>query len=132
VDARQHAGTRLTASVCTGAHVRTAPTQPLDGRRAACCRRDHDDDAQGYVRLPARPLAARRVHHGQIANTSSATAKVFLVGLGGAQLAGAVMLYYGLTTTKTVFVRNDLVGSLKVGPLIGEHNTTGMVVSGRF
>ncbi len=68
----------------------------------------------------------------QIANTDSATAKVFLVGLGGAQLAGAVMLYYGLTTTKTVFVRNDLVGSLNVGPMVGEHSTTGMVVSGRF
>ncbi len=68
----------------------------------------------------------------QIANADSATAKVFLVGLGGAQLAGAVMLYYGLTTTKTVFVRNDLVGSLNVGPMVGEHSTTGMVVSGRF
>jgi hypothetical protein len=67
----------------------------------------------------------------QIANTDSATAKVFLVGLGAAQVAGAVMLYYGLTTTKTVFVRNDLVGSLNVGPMVGD-GSTGMVVSGRF
>lgn len=67
----------------------------------------------------------------QIANTDSATAKVFLVGLGAAQVAGAVMLYYGLTTTKTVFVRNDLVGSLNVGPMVGD-GTTGAVLSGRF
>jgi hypothetical protein len=67
----------------------------------------------------------------QIANQDSATAKVFLVGLGAAQVAGAVMLYYGLTTTKTVFVRNDLVGSLNVGPMVGD-GTTGAVLSGRF
>lgn len=67
----------------------------------------------------------------QIANTDSSTAKVFLVGLGAAQVAGAVMLYYGLTTTKTVFVRNDLVGSLNVGPMVGD-GTTGMSLSGRF
>ena len=69
----------------------------------------------------------------QIANTDSATARVFLVGLGAAQVAGAVMLYYGLTTKKTVFVRNDLVGSLGIGPMVNsEHNATGMVLSGRF
>lgn len=67
----------------------------------------------------------------QIADTDSATARVFLVGLGAAQVAGAVMLYYGLTTKKTVFVRNDLVGSLGVSPMAGEGNT-GMVLSGRF
>ena len=88
-----------------------------------------DSDSKNEVAAMWIPIAGPFI---QIANSSSATAKVFLVGLGGAQLAGAVMLYYGLTTTKTVFVRNDLVGSLNVGPLIGEHNTTGMVVSGRF
>ncbi len=88
-----------------------------------------DSDSKNEAAAMWIPVAGPFI---QIANTSSATAKVFLVGLGGAQLAGAVMLYYGLTTTKTVFVRNDLVGSLNVGPLIGEHNTTGMVVSGRF
>jgi hypothetical protein len=67
----------------------------------------------------------------QIANTDSATAKVFLVGLGGAQTAGAIMLYYGLTTKKRVFVRNDLVGSMTVTPMVGD-GASGMVVSGRF
>jgi hypothetical protein len=87
---------------------------------------DSDDNEVAALWIPvAGPFI-------QIANTDSATAKVFLVGLGAAQVAGAVMLYYGLTTKKTVFVRNDLVGSLGVGPMVGEHNTTGMVVSGRF
>lgn len=67
----------------------------------------------------------------QIANSDSSTAKVFLFGLGAAQVAGAVMLYYGLTTKKTVFVRNDLVGSLGISPMAGD-GATGMVLSGRF
>jgi len=65
-----------------------------------------------------------------LAHTDSATAKVFLVGLGGAQLAGAIMLYYGMTSRKKVLVRNDLVGSLQVAPMAGE--AQGLVVSGRF
>ena len=67
----------------------------------------------------------------QLGKTDSATAKFFLVGLGGAQAAGAIMLYYGLTTTQRVLVRNDLVGSITVGPMVG-NGTSGMVVSGRF
>jgi len=67
----------------------------------------------------------------QLGKTDSATGKFFLVGLGGAQLAGAIMLYYGLTTTQRVLVRNDLVGSLTVAPMAGD-GATGMVLSGRF
>ena len=67
----------------------------------------------------------------QITRTESATAKVFLVGLGGAQLAGALMLYYGLTTTKRVFVRNDLVGNLAVGPMVS-NGASGFSLSGNF
>ncbi len=66
----------------------------------------------------------------QIGHTDSATARVFLVGLGGAQVAGAVMLYYGLTTKRRVFVRNDLLG-LAVVP-IADRNTSGLALSGRF
>jgi hypothetical protein len=67
----------------------------------------------------------------QTAQTDSATAKFFLVGLGGAQVAGAIMLYYGLTTTQHVLVRNDLVGSLSVSPMAAR-GASGMVLSGRF
>ena len=74
------------------------------------------------------PVAGPFVQLGKI---DSATGKFFLVGLGGAQLAGAIMLYYGLTTTQRVLVRNDLVGSLTVAPMAGD-GATGMVLSGRF
>jgi hypothetical protein len=67
----------------------------------------------------------------QLAQTDSATGKFFLVGLGGAQLAGALMLYYGMTTTQRVLVRNDLVGSLAVTPMAG-NGASGMMLSGRF
>lgn len=66
----------------------------------------------------------------QIGRTDSATARVFLGALGGAQVAGAVMLSFGLTTKKRVFVRNDLVG-MTVVPLAG-NGTTGIGLSGRF
>lgn len=67
----------------------------------------------------------------QFARTDSATARVFLVGLGGAQVAGAIMLYYGLTTKNRVLVRNDLVGSLTVAPM-ASNGVSGMLLSGRF
>ena len=38
----------------------------------------------------------------------------------GPLVAGAVMLYYGLTTEKRVFVRNDLVGSVHLAPMMGD------------
>jgi hypothetical protein len=67
----------------------------------------------------------------QMAQTDSSTGKMLLAGLGSAEVIGAVMLYYGLTTTKKVYVRNDLVGNLGVAPLAG-NGTTGMALTGRF
>jgi hypothetical protein len=67
----------------------------------------------------------------QMARTESATAKVFLFGLGAAQVTGAVLLYKGLTSKKRVFVRNDLVGSMNITPMAGD-GTTGAMLSGRF
>jgi hypothetical protein len=67
----------------------------------------------------------------QMGHSDLATEKVFLFGAGGAQLAGALMLYYGLTTKEHVLVRNDLVGSLTVAPLAG-HGASGMALVGRF
>lgn len=68
----------------------------------------------------------------QIADTDSSTGKLALAGLGTAQVIGAVMLYYGLTTKKTVYVRNDLLGSLQMTPMVGANGGNGMAVTGRF
>jgi hypothetical protein len=67
----------------------------------------------------------------QIAETDSAMARLALAGLGAAQVTGAILLYYGLTTKKTVYVRNDLVGNLSVTPMAGNGNT-GVALSGSF
>ena len=67
----------------------------------------------------------------QMADTDSSIGKLALAGLGTAQVIGAVMLYYGLTTKKTVYVRNDLVGNLSVTPMTGNGNT-GVALSGSF
>jgi hypothetical protein len=67
----------------------------------------------------------------QMADTDSATGKLFLAGLGGAQAAGAILLYYGLTTKNRVLVRNDLVGSMSVGPL-AVRGAQGVSLAGRF
>lgn len=67
----------------------------------------------------------------QLADTQSATGKFFLVGLGGAQLAGAIMLFTGITSERRVFVRNDLVSSLSVGPLTAP-GAQGLSLAGRF
>jgi hypothetical protein len=67
----------------------------------------------------------------QMAQTDSALLRLTLAGFGIAQTTGAVLLYYGMTTTKTVYVRNDLVGSMTVTPYTGD-GTTGMMLSGRF
>jgi len=71
----------------------------------------------------------------QMANSDSSTARFFLFGLGGSQVAGAIMLYLGMTSKTTVYVRNDLVGSLHFAPMTpteNNHYATGMVVGGRF
>lgn len=67
----------------------------------------------------------------EMGQTDSYTARYLLAIDGGAQLAGAIMLYYGLTTTKTVFVRNDLLYSVNITPMAGPH-TSGIALSGRF
>ncbi|HET9988060.1 MAG TPA: hypothetical protein VFQ65_06065, partial [Kofleriaceae bacterium] len=67
----------------------------------------------------------------EMGETDSYTAKYLLAIDGAGQLAGAIMLYYGLTTTKTVFVRNDLLYSVNITPMAGSH-LAGMVLSGRF
>lgn len=67
----------------------------------------------------------------QMASTESSAERLLLAGFGGAQVVGAVMLYYGLTTKKTVFVRNDLVGNLSVAPMAG-NGTTGLSLAGSF
>ena len=67
----------------------------------------------------------------QAGETSTASGKLFLASVGGAQLAGALMLYYGMTTQDHVLVRNDLVGGLTVAPLAG-NGASGMAVAGRF
>lgn len=67
----------------------------------------------------------------QMASTDSATLKLLLGGLGAAQVTGAVLLYYGLTSKKTVYVRNDLIGNVMLTPMVGDGNA-GMAVSGRF
>jgi hypothetical protein len=74
------------------------------------------------------PVAGPFIEMGQ---TDSATARVFLAGLGVAQVTGAVLLYYGLTTTKKVYVRNDLVGNLMITPTAG-NGASGFALSGSF
>jgi hypothetical protein len=74
------------------------------------------------------PVAGPFIEMGQ---TDSATARVFLAGLGIAQVTGAVLMYYGLTTTKKVYVRNDLVGNLMITPTAG-NGASGFALAGSF
>ncbi|HEY1815799.1 MAG TPA: hypothetical protein VGG74_25795 [Kofleriaceae bacterium] len=89
---------------------------------------DTSDGSQNPVAALWIPVAGPFIELGQ---SSSATADVLLVGLGGVQLAGAIMLYYGLTTKQTVFVRNDLVGGLTVTPMVAR-GASGLSLSGHF
>ena len=67
----------------------------------------------------------------QMGQTDSATGRLFLASVGVTQFAGALMLYYGMTSKERVLVRNDLVGSLTVAPLAG-NGASGMALAGRF
>jgi hypothetical protein len=67
----------------------------------------------------------------QMGHTDSATGRLFFASVGVTQLAGALMLYYGMTSKQRVLVRNDLVGSLTVAPLAG-NGASGMALAGRF
>jgi hypothetical protein len=64
----------------------------------------------------------------QAARTESFVGKFWLTGLGLGQTAGAIMLIYGLTNTRTLLVRND---QLSIAPMHAD-GATGMTVSGRF
>ncbi len=97
------------------------------------------DEAQGYdydgsgggkneLAALAIPVAGPFL---QMAETESATLRLVLGGLGAAQMIGAVMLYKGLTTKKSVLVRNDLVGNMTLVPMAGG-GATGMLLSGQF
>jgi hypothetical protein len=89
---------------------------------------DTKGSGQNEVAAMWIPLAGPFIEIGQ---TDSATARLFLAGLGAAQVAGAVMLYYGLTTTKRVFVRNDLVGNMTITPTAG-NGSSGFALTGSF
>lgn len=67
----------------------------------------------------------------EMGHTGNATARFVLASLGAAQLAGAIMLYYGVTSKQRVFLRNDLVGSLSITPL-ADRNVQGLALSGSF
>ncbi|MEO7729975.1 MAG: hypothetical protein ABIY55_03315 [Kofleriaceae bacterium] len=95
---------------------------------AAAIGSDTSDGGKNEVAALWIPVAGPFV---QLADTDSATGKFFLVGLGGAQLAGAIMLFTGLTSEHRVFVRNDLVSSLSVGPLAAK-GAQGLALSGQF
>jgi hypothetical protein len=93
-------------------------------------RYDNYDGSSGTNEMAALwiPVAGPFI---QAAQEDSATGRVLLLGLGAAETVGAVMLYYGLTTKKTVFVRNDLVGNMRLTPMASD-GATGMMLSGQF
>jgi len=64
----------------------------------------------------------------ELGQTSSSTAKFYLTLSGLGQTAGAIMLIYGLTSPKTLLVRND---QLTFAPMIG-NGASGLSVMGRF
>jgi hypothetical protein len=71
----------------------------------------------------------------QMSQTESATFRVLLAGFGIAQVTGAVLLYKGLTSKKTVFVRNDLVSRFDIAPMAptaSNNYATGMLLGGSF
>ncbi len=68
----------------------------------------------------------------EMGNTNGSwTANLVLAADGAAQVAGAVMLYYGLTSKKRVFVRNDLLSNTMVLPTANPHGG-GFALSGSF
>jgi hypothetical protein len=67
----------------------------------------------------------------QMAKTDSSTANFFLAVDGLGQAAGAAMLIYGLTSPRTVLVRNDL-GTLQVVPMRMGKNGSGLGLAATF
>ena len=74
------------------------------------------------------PIAGPFLELGQ---TDSAVARFYLTVSGLGQSAGALMLLYGLASSRTVLVRNDQLIVTSIGPLIAP-GATGLSVVGRF
>jgi hypothetical protein len=66
----------------------------------------------------------------QMASTKSSTGNVFLAIDGLGQTAGAAMLIVGITSPKTVLVRNDLA-EIRFSPILGK-DTAGAGLVGKF
>jgi hypothetical protein len=67
----------------------------------------------------------------EIGQTDSAIAKFYLTLSGLGQGAGAIMLLYGISSSRTVLVRNDQLIVTSVAPLIAP-GVSGLSVVGRF
>jgi hypothetical protein len=67
----------------------------------------------------------------EIGNTDSSVARFYLTVSGLGQTAGAIMLVYGLTSPRTVLVRNDQLIVTSIAPLIAP-GASGLSVVGRF
>ncbi len=52
--------------------------------------------------------------------------------LGAAQVAGTLMTYFGATSTKRAWVRNDYVRDLGIAPMVGVNGATGLSLSGKW
>lgn len=67
----------------------------------------------------------------EIGQTDSAIARFYLALSGLGQTAGAIMLFYGLSNSRTVLVRNDQLIVTSVAPMIVP-GAAGLSVVGRF
>jgi hypothetical protein len=67
----------------------------------------------------------------EIGQTDSAVARFYLAVSGLGQAAGAIMLLYGISSSRTVLVRNDQLIVTSVAPLIAP-GVSGLSVVGRF
>lgn len=68
----------------------------------------------------------------ELGETDNAVARFGLIVDGAAQAAGAIMLLYGLTSPKTILLRNDQLSRLPVIRPMVTRNATGLAVMGRF
>jgi hypothetical protein len=67
----------------------------------------------------------------EIGQTDSAIARFYLAVSGLGQTAGAIMLLYGISSSRTVLVRNDQLIVTSIAPLIAP-GVSGLSVVGRF
>ena len=67
----------------------------------------------------------------ELGQTDSSIARFYLTLSGLGQTAGAVMLIVGLTSPRTVLVRNDRLSITHVGPMVAR-GASGLSVMGRF